>query len=353
MEKIRVRLLGQQHSAGRGVGFYRDHLQAALLESGQVEMVDSGEDLIHYPFFDLFYPTLPPRHDKPVIVTIHDATPLVFPGLYPLGIRARLALFSQKRSLRNVSAVLTDSLSSKKDLINYLNLPPESVHVTYLAADPIYQSKPSPGFLKKIQKKFRLPDRFVLYVGGVNPNKNLLRLARVAQKRATPLVLVGSEFTKNPVETFSLKKLLGLQKVHPEIAEFTKLKSLIQNDPLFITPGFVANEDLNAIYRLASLYCQPSLYEGFGLPLLEAMTAGCPIVSSRAGSLPEIYSEKTPTFDPENESQMEKKISATLNLSGDSKKVLIKAGQEKAGQFGWQKTAAATIEIYRSVLGNT
>lgn len=349
MAKIRIRLLGQEHSAGRGVGFYRTHLAEALLSSSKVELVEADEQLVHYPFFDLFYPTLQ-EHALPTIVTIHDVTPLVFEKLYPLGLRARFALERQKRALQKVAAVLTDSLSSKKDLVNYLNLPAEKVFVTYLAADPIYATKPTDSFLKEVKQRYRLPDKFILYVGGVNPNKNLLRLARAAHKLNTPLVFVGSEFVKEPVETFSVKKLLGLQAVHPEIREFTKLKSFISGDTHFLTPGFVRNEDLNAIYRLASVYCQPSLYEGFGLPLLEAMTADCLITSSTGGSLPEIYPPGTITFDPESESEIERSLATALTLSPAKKKEMIKSAKQKAKEFTWEKTASSTIEVYLSVL---
>lgn len=351
MTKIRVKLLGQEHSAGRGVGFYRDNLAASLSRSGRVELVSAGEDLVHYPFFDLFYPTLShPRGVIPTVVTIHDVTPLVFPKLYPLGIRARYALNQQKRALKNVSAILTDSLSSKKDLVSLLGLSPEKVFVTYLAADPIYAEKPTETAQKKVQEKYHLPERFILYVGGVNPNKNLLKLVHAAAKLNIPLVLVGSEFTRQPVKTFSIKKILGLQKVHPEVGEFIKLKSFIEGNTLFLTPGFVPTDDLATTYRLASVYCQPSLYEGFGLPVLEAMSAGCLLASSNAGSLPEIYPHGTITFDPENETEMEQAIASALTLSPKERKEKIKIASEKAKEFTREKTAAATIEVYETVL---
>lgn len=347
MPKLKVRLEGGEHSAGRGVGFYRQNLGRELVKTGMVELVSASPNLVHYPFFDLFYPTLPQKLDHPTVVTIHDLTPLVLPEFYPLGLRARLALFAQKRALRHVSAVLTDSLCSKKDLVRFFHLDPGKIFVTPLAADPGYQKKPNRDFIRSVKEKYRLPDRFLLYVGGINANKNLVRLAQAAINLGTPLVLVGSEFTKAPVKTLSLKGLLGLQKIHPEIEEFMRLKQLITNNPLFFTPGFVPTEELNAIYRLASLYCQPSLYEGFGLPLLEAMTAGCPIVSSNTGSLPEIYPAGTLTFDPTNQTEIETTISQVLALSEKERETLIKSGREKAKQFSWAKTARLTYEVYR------
>ncbi len=350
MTRPRVRIVGAEHSAGRGVGFYRQFLVSGLLKNNRVELVEDSPDLIHYPFFDPFYPTLPQKHQLPTVVTIHDLTPLVLSEFYPLGLRARLALSAQEKAIKNVSAVLTDSLCSKKDLIKYFHLDPGRVFVTPLASDPAFGEKPKPDFIQTVKSKYHLPDRFILYVGGVNPNKNLVRLARAAIKLDIPLVLVGSEFTKAPVKTFSVKAMIGFQKVHPETKAFLELKQLITGNPLFYTPGFVPTEEFNAFYRLATLYCQPSLYEGFGIPLLEAMSAGCLIVSSQTSSLPEIYPAGTPTFDPYNQPQIEAVISQALALPKPKREALIKIGLKKAEEFNWEKTAQLTEKVYLSVL---
>ena len=351
MPKIKVKLEGEEHSASRGVGFYRQNLARELIKGDKIELVEILPDLVHYPFFDLFYPTLPQKLDYPTVVTIHDLTPLVLSNLYPLGLRARLALFAQKRALKHISAVLTDSLNSKKDLVRFFHLDPDKVFVTPLAADPVYLQKPSAPLLKNIKEKYHLPDKFILYVGGINANKNLVRLGEAAINLNTHLVLVGGEFVKPPVETFSIKRLLGLQRVHPEIRQFNKLKETVSNNPLFLTLGFVPTADLSAIYRLATLYVQPSLYEGFGLPILEAMSAGCLIVSSNAGSLTEIIPSESIIFDPASQPSIEKAISDALALSEKEKARLIKLGREKAKEFSWEKTAKLTLDVYRRVIG--
>lgn len=350
MKKIKVNLLGEEHSAGRGVGFYRSHLQAASEKTGQIEFVSEGPDLIHYPFFDLFYPTLPRKHTSPTVVTIHDLTPLVLKEYYPMGFRALAALTRQRQALSNVDAVITDSLSSKKDIVDIFHFDPEKVFVTHLAADEAYAKKPTQKYLEEIKEKYHLPEKFALYVGGVNPNKNLVRLAKAASELALPVVFVGSEFTEAPVETFSWKKLLGLQKVHPEVAEFAKLKAVIEGNPKFKLLGYVPTEELNAIYRLAAFYCQPSLYEGFGLPVLEAMTAGCLVVCANTGSLPEIYPLETITFSPDSEKEIEQALEKAQALKPKEKADLIRAGKEKSADFSWEKTAETTIGVYLSVL---
>jgi glycosyltransferase involved in cell wall biosynthesis len=350
MIKIKVKIEGGEDSAGRGVGFYRNNLVSALGELDGVEVVVENSDLVHYTFFDLFYHTLPNSSDVPTVVTIHDLTPLVLPEYYPMGIRAKLNFDRQKMALKNVSAIITDSNNSKKDIVDILKIKPEKVFVTYLAVDNAYSKTPTDKTLIEVREKYHLPKKFILYVGGINANKNLVRLAKAAIKLNVHLVFVGSEFVKYPVETFSLKKLLGIQKVHPEIKQFEKLQQLAAGNPLFHFLGFVSAGELNTIYHLASLYCQPSLYEGFGLPLLEAMTAECPIISSNSGSLPEIYPEGTINFDPEDQSEIESALKKGLNLNKKDRENLIKAGKEKASGFSWKKTAQETYNIYLSIL---
>lgn len=350
MPIIRLKLLGQEHSTGRGVGFYRSHLAKSLEDTGSVKFVDTGEQIVHYPFFDLFYPTLPKKFNSPTVVTVHDVAPLVLSKLYPLGLRARFALHSQIKSLRNANAIITDSISSKNDLIQHLGLPIKKIFVTYLAADEIYATRPSISFSEETKKKYNLPDRFVLYVGGVNPNKNVLRLARVCIQIGIPLVLVGKEFTQVPLQTFSIKKYLGLQAVHPELSEIKNIKSLVDKHDSLITTGFVPDEDLNAIYRLATVYCQPSLYEGFGLPLLEAMTAECLVISSNSSSLPEIYPSNSLVFNPASDNEIEETIVRAMNLSIGERKKIIETATQKAKEFSWKKTARDTVDVYQSVL---
>ena len=350
MIKIKVKIEGGEDSAGRGVGFYRNNLVSALGELDGVEVVVENSDLVHYTSFDLFYHTLPNSSDVPTVVTIHDLTPLVLPEYYPMGLRAKLNFDRQKMALKNVSAIITDSNNSKKDIVDILKIKPEKVFVTYLAVDNAYSKTPTDKTLIEVREKYHLPKKFILYVGGINANKNLVRLAKAAIKLNVHLVFVGSEFVKYPVETFSIKKILGLQSIHPEVYEFTKLMEIIKNNSQIHVLGFVGNEDLNVIYRLANLYCQPSFYEGFGLPVLEAMTAGCPVVSSNSGSLPEIYPPGAISFDPRNQADIETALQKALILKKKDRDNLIKSGQEKATEFSWEKTARETYAVYSSIL---
>ena len=337
-KKIKVFLNSGTHSQGRGVGIYAENLAKSLAKLETVSLTDKKPDIIHYPFFDLFYHTLPKSKNTPVIVTIHDVTPLVLAGRYPKGIRGSLNLFRQWLSLQSVSAVITDSNNSKTDIEKYLRIPEEKIFVTPLAIDPIYKKEISPEKLAEVRKKYNLPKKFVLTVaGGPNPNKNLPSLAEVTDRLDIPLVIVGKGMLQEVKEP-----------VHPELIDMVRLKIYKH----LIMPGFVSNEDLSALYRLASLYVQPSFYEGFGLPLLEAMTAGCLVASSNTSSLPEIYHKEAITFDPHNLISMEKAVKKALSLSPKEKQSQIIGGKTKAATFSWAKTAKATASVYQQVYGN-
>ena len=351
MEKIKVKLMGEGHSSGRGVGYYRQFLANSLKDSNKIELVSGSPDLVHYPFFDLFYSTLPMQKNYPTVVTIHDLTPLILTEFYPQGLRARLTLRRQTIAISSASAIITDSNNSRNDLTRLLKIPHDKIHVIPLAADPLYSDKIEPKDLSRVREKYMLPSRFILYVGGINANKNILRLAEVCVELKLKLVLVGSEFTKEPPQTLSFKKLLGLQKVHPELKEFQNLQKFIQlhTDDIKVL-GYVPSRDLAAIYRLATVYCQPSLYEGFGLSLLEAMSSGCLVVSSQTGSLPEIFPHGAITFDPRDLSAIKTALSQALSLSISQKNNLIKTQKTKAAEYSWQKTADLTLAVYQSVM---
>ena len=335
---IKVNLSSGSHSEGRGVGFYAQFLSESLKKEKGIELTDKNPDLIHYPFFDLFYPTLPFKKIVPTVVTIHDLTPLVLSSLYPRGVKSSINLLRQWLSLQSVSAVITDSVNSKQDLVKIFKLSPKKVFVTPLSVNPIYSQSPSSKKISAVKKKYSLPDKFVLNVSaGPNPNKNLPALAQATQDLNIPLIIAGGGVAK-PAPS---------GKVHPELKDLAELKKYSH----VITPGFVPNEDLLVFYKLASLYCQPSLYEGFGLPVLEAMNAGCLVVSSHVSSLPEIYSRNTITFSPRDLEGMKQALNHALHLTAKKKAALIKEAKKKADDFDWKKTAQATIKIYRSVLG--
>jgi hypothetical protein len=335
-KKIKIYLDTPISSTGRGVGYYAQFLGEALSKLPEVEFANENPDIIHYPYFDLFYPTLPLIKKTPSVVTIHDLTPLVLSRRYPKGIKGSINLLRQYLALRSVKAIITDSQNSKSDIVRLLQFSPKKVFVTPLAVDPVYSKSVLSPDHKKIKATYKLPERFVLCVSaGPNPNKNLPALARVTQRLDIPLVLVGKGLLQDIKEP-----------VHPELKDLLEIRKYSH----IVFPGFVPSKDLNAIYRLATVYCQPSLYEGFGLPLLEAMTAGCLITSSNTSSLPEIYHSGALAFNPNDEAEMEAVIGKALSLSPSERAGQIKSGLKRSRDFSWDNTAKATLKVYKEVL---
>jgi glycosyltransferase involved in cell wall biosynthesis len=334
--KIKVNIYSQNHSSGRGVGIYAENLKKHLSKIETLELSSKNPEIIHYPFFDLFYPTLPIIKKIKTVVTIHDVTPLVLADLYPRGIKGNLNLNHQQLALKNTSAVITDSLNSREDLINFLDIPREKIHVVYLAADEMFNKPIKSDQIKTIIKKYQLPPKFILTVpGGPNPNKNLPLLAEATKHLSFPLVIVGKAFVNDNLP----------KNPHPELKDLNTLKQYSH----IIYPGFVPTDELVVFYHAAFLYCLPSLYEGFGLPLLEAMNTNCLLVSSSTSSLPEIFPKDTITFDPYSLDSLIKSIKRALALKSVQKQKIINVAKLKAKEFSWEKTAVETSKVYHQV----
>lgn len=329
----------------RGVGIYTNQLAESLkslnISDFSFQLIESGEitkdyNLIHYPFFDLFFLTLPLKKEKPTVVTIHDTIPLVFPEHYPPGAKGNLKFQSQKFSLKNVKAVITDSENSKKDIFKYLNYPQDKIFVIPLAPAKDFKVIKNKDYLDKIKRKYKLPEKFILYVGDVNYNKNVLGLIKAFnsfrdQEKDFELVLVGKAF---------------LEKDLKETQEIMQLINLLDLNKNIIRLGWVSQEELVGIYNLASVYCQPSFYEGFGLPVLEAMACGCPVAAANTSSLPEVCGKAAIMFDPYNMKSLVEGIKMTLNQKSE----LIVKGLKQVGKFTWDKVAQKTYEVYQKVV---
>jgi len=317
-------------SRNRGIGFYTSRLIAELATNPSLQLIKfekkipPGVDLVHYPGFNPFQFSFPLINTLPFLVTIHDLIPLKFPAHFPPGIKGKLRWLIQRGLLLSSAGIITDSKSSQKDILDLTEVSKEKVHVVYLAADKVF--KP----IKPINK-FSLPDKFVLYVGDVNYNKNLPELIQACLANNYPLVLVGKQIVAK-----------NYDHNHPENQALVKVQSLIQANPKkIIALGFVPTQDLVMLYNLATVYVQPSLAEGFGLPVLEAMACGCPVLTSQAGSLPEICQGADIKFSSKNLKRCWQSPSLRLKMS--------KKGITQSAKFSWQKTAQETIKVYESV----
>lgn len=316
--------------ARRGTGSYTRLLIDALSRYEQQhtyslftrgQKVPEHADLVHYPYFDPYFLTLPLMKDKPAVVTVHDLIPLVFPDRFPAGIRGRVKWEIQKISLVGCRRIITDSDCSKKDIANITGFDRGRIDVVYLAPDPV--------FAQKHQKPRSKP--YFLYVGDVNWNKNIPGLLKAfASLRHGELVLAGPAFSDNSTR---------------ETAEIHRLISALGLDTSVHFIGFVSAGELAGLYAGAIALVQPSFYEGFGLPVLEAMSAGCPVIAADNSSLTEIAGPAV-MVNPEPES-IEAGMRKALTLDRKSQ---IRRQLDWVKRFSWKQTARMTVQSYEKVL---
>lgn len=346
---IKVALIKPQLAghAFRGTGAYFQNLYEALRKETQLKVeqksIDDSYnsfDIVHYPYFDPFFLTLPLIRSKPTIVTVHDLIPLKFPDQFPKGIKGELKWQIQRRALKNVSAIITDSYASKADIAKFASISGDKIHVVYLGVGKDYKIIADRDILQKSSKKLGIPEEFILYVGDVNYNKNISGLMKAYSKlvKSFPhldLVLIGNGFINESAQLTLIKNLIS---------------KLSLEDKIHLS-GFIDEKDLVNIYNSAKVYVQPSFAEGFGLPVLEAMACGCPVVSSSASSLPEIVSDAGILTDPDDTEQLAKNIMIAY-LNTNKRQDLISKGLKRVKHFTWEKCANQTTEIFRSLIIN-
>jgi glycosyltransferase involved in cell wall biosynthesis len=291
----------------------------------------SRPQLCHFP--NAMAPLWQPQ---PFVLTIHDASLFLFSDYHP---RARLLSLRLALPLvaRRAAAVITVSHHARQELISILNLDSEKVHVVHEAAPAAFERVTDGDHLAALRRKYRLPDRFLLHVGTLEPRKNLRRLVRaLSQVRRrghdVSLVLVGARGWH----------MNGFQ---------AEIESLSMSDAVLFT-GYVPDEDLPGLFSLATLFVYPSLYEGFGLPPIEAMACGTPVLASNRGSLPEVCGEAAHLVDPEDEQAL---VEALVALLGDAgwREELGRRGPARAWTFSWERAARETTAIYRRVMAES
>jgi glycosyltransferase involved in cell wall biosynthesis len=282
-------------------------------------------DLAHVQYI------VPGQAPCPVITTIHDVAFRRFPELFPL--KHRLLLnWLIPAVVRTAAAVITGSEATRKDLVELYDVDPARVAVTPYAADPIYRPMDREEARQAVRSRFGVRSPYVLSVGVLQPRKNLPRLvraySRIAGRVPHRLVLVGKEGWAS-------------EELRAAVAE-----APAGREPVFT--GYVADADLPALYAGADLFVYPSLYEGFGLPPLEAMACGTPVLTSSVSSLPEVVGDAGVTVDPRSISAI---ADAMLDLLSDDARraALSAAGIARAAEFNWDRTARQTVEVYRSV----
>lgn len=342
---IDIRPTKNGHSV-RGIGAYTqnliDEFKKGKYKNIEFEFFENPAspppvDIIHYPYFDLFFHTLPIKKVTSRVVTIHDVIPLVFPEHFPVGIRGNINFFFQKLALKNVDAIICDSKTSKADIADKLSFPPQKIHVVYLAASDKFHPINDSSVLSVVANKYKLPKKFALYLGDVNWNKNIPNLLKAIRRCDANLVMVGKALADESL---------------PEVKKIKELIVRLNLGNRIIKTGYIDEGDLVHIYNLAEVTVLPSFYEGFGLPVIESMACGTPAVCSKVASLAEIGDATAIFCDPDDSKDIATKLSYVFSLDKKSKEKLKNKCMKQATKFDWQKTAMSTVRVYKSLHGN-
>lgn len=277
------------------------------------------------------------------VLTVHDIVAFLHPHLHDTKATILEHLFF-KMALRKTRAVLVPSNNTKADLVHHFKFVAEKVHVSHLATNDVFAKKTEN--LEEIKKKYNTPDCFMLTVGGLEPRKNISELIDafeiIAEKYpACALVIVGGKGWKS----INLQERIEKLQEKRALAAADKKRFGV---PHIITLTSVPFNDLPALYKLATIFVFPSLYEGFGLPPLEAMASGTPVVCSNTGSLKEVVGDAALTFAP---GKTKKLIEHLDNLLSDDnlRESLSKKGKDIAAKFSWKKTAEETLCIFKII----
>lgn len=293
-----------------------------------VEVFGGHADVYHFPDF-----TLPPVRAARTVLTIHDLSFLLVPECAETGLRTHLERVVPP-SARQASLVTADSENTRNDIATLLDVPPERISVVYPGVDARFQPTADAQSLERIRAKYGVDFPFILYVGTIEPRKNLGRLLRayvqLRQERRIPhrLVIAGG-----------LGWLYGAV-----LREIEDLAS--QHEVVFL--GRIPDEDLPYLYGLADLFVFPSLYEGFGIPVLEAMASGVPVVCSNTSSLPEVVGDAGVMVPPDDVAALARAIGDLLE-DPTRRALLRQRGIERAHRFSWEASARQLLEVYRRV----
>lgn len=333
--------------AARGIGTYTRELAAAFdsisipglsIHTQRKSLRKRTVDLIHMPFFDLYRASLRPSFKSKLVVTIHDVIPLVFPEEYPVGKKGTIAHHWQKFMLRFVHHVVTDSNASKQDIHDLLGVPTSKISVIYLGANKDL-AKVSQEQSEELLRELKIPKQYILYVGDINYNKNIPQLIKALKHLPSSLhlVLLGKNFKPAPIpEWEAIEQQIALSNVQERV-HF--LPSIPTGD----------TDSLAKLYSNAVCYVQPSLYEGFGLPVLEAMRCKTPVVAAATSSLPEVAGTHALFSQPTGE-KLAEKISEVLSWTKPQRQTFVTAAHEWSLLFNWEASAKQLAQLYADLL---
>ncbi len=299
-----------------------------IQEQAGLTWKSSGFDLFHAPHYNA-----PLFTSSPLVVTVHDLIHFRFPHYFGSKVKLRAARFILERALAQARKVIAVSSATRADILERFRVSPEKICVIHEAASDLLAMGESPTEKDSLVSKFRLPSDFLLYVGNLKRHKNIPLLIRAVQALRkeglkVELVVVG-----------------GMDQRSSEKAE---LEGLLKTEGVRWL-GPLSRPDLASVYSLARGVVLPSLWEGFGLPVLEAFRAGVPVITSRVPALEEVVGPRGIFFDPLSMDEMKGAV-RTLMSDAEARKDLVQNGAARLQLFSWKKCADETLQVYREVI---
>ena len=293
-----------------------------------VELVKDKIDLFHCPFYGL-----PVYQPCPMVVTIHDIIYEIHPEWFPK-LQGASFRFLSRLGAKTAKKIIAVSEHTKKDIMERYHVPEKKIEVIYEAPDDRYRMIKDEALLKRIEQKYGITKDFLIHVGAIHERRNIISLLKVFKRlkesgRDLQLVLVGSI----QWSFIDLKRML--------------LYMGLKSDVIHLE--YISDEDLVCLYNAARLFVYPSLYEGFGLPLVEAMACGTPIAASNVSSIPEVVGDAAVLFDPYNEDEMLDSIRMVID-DKSARDSLISRGLSRVKRYSWTTAAKRTIELYNQAV---
>lgn len=271
----------------------------------------------------------PAGRDQRLVVTVHDLAFEYYPGMFPRTWRT-LYRMGLRAAVRRADAIITPSRNTAEDLLSRTRVPPDRLHVVPLAASLETRDEDPDATLLRM----KVPRPYLLFVGTLEPRKNLVRLIR-AYRRVAATGLPHALVLAGPLGWHD-------QALHREIA--------LSGPGDIVMTGGVDDVQLDALYRGASAFVYPSLYEGFGLPVVEALARGVPTVASNGSSLPEVYGEAAVAVSPRSVREIAQGIETVLTDRELAERLSMR-GIARAERFSWDETARLTLQVYERVAG--
>ncbi|WP_159637859.1 glycosyltransferase family 4 protein [Sphingobacterium composti Ten et al. 2007 non Yoo et al. 2007] len=263
------------------------------------------------------------------VVTIHDLIFLKFPELYK---RLDRVIYNRKfkYAIFNADKVVAISEQTKRDIVEFYNFPAEKIDIIYQGCHPAFKIKKSAIEKAYLRNKYNLPENFVLNVGSIEPRKNAFQIVKAIETLDIPLVIIGKE-----------------TKYSNEIKAYIHSKGL--QNKVFMLQGFTM-EELSTIYSMAELFVYPSKYEGFGIPIIEALYSGTPVITSNSGVFPEAGGPFSYYVNPESIEELRYAINAVLNNTSMRQEMITK-GMEFVQKFNDDKIASQWNKVYTDLIG--